>query len=301
MKNLYMGIDGGGTSTSISLINELEEVVFMGKGDRSSVDTVTYDTSFENINFILKDFDFKDYKVTHIFAGVGGVVSTVHAHELKIRLRKLKGVDDQTIIDVKNDVYNALASGLIFDDGMTLIVGTGMAAFGQHHNQTHKSGGWGFKEGDAGSSYDLGFQAVKKAIRAADFRIDKTNFTKDVATTIGLMNATDIIAIMDDLHHNRTKVAALAPLVTKYANLGDEHAISIVDIATTELALCVKSIYETLKFKDVRLVIVGSLGNAEGVFKDMLYQKIKDISNLITIITPQIDPAYAAALLAKRI
>lgn len=300
MKKLYMGIDGGGTGTKVYLMDAQENVVFQDEGDRTSIDTVSYDVSLNNILNIIANFDFRGYEVVSVFAGLGGVVTKEHKDEMIQRLKTLPGVTNHTLVVVENDVMNALASGLIFDDGMTLIVGTGMSAFGKHGNKTHKAGGWGFKEGDAGSSFDLGLQAIKKAIRAKDMRIPKTDFTDEVSQVIGLREAKDIISIMDSLYLNRTKVASFAPLVTKHANLGDIHAIDIVNLATTELMLCVQSIYKTLAFDEVTLVIVGSLGNAKGVFKELLHRKIKEISPKITITEPKVDPGFAAALLALK-
>lgn len=300
MQELYLGIDGGGTSTTVCLINNNKEVVFMAKGDRSSIDTVSLDVSFGNILNILKAFDFTNYKIHSLFAGVGGVVTSSDKEQLAKRLKHLPGVTKTTLIKVDNDVLNALASGLIFDDGMTLIVGTGMAAYGQNKLQTHKAGGWGYKEGDAGSSYDLGFQAVKKAIRAKDSRIMDTPFTKAVSKEIGLINAQDIIPIMNELSTNRTKMASLAPLVTQFADVADPHALDIVNQATTELMLCVKAVYSVLNFKQSTLVIIGSLGRAPGIFKDMLHEKIQSISKDIDIIEPKVDPAQGAARLAMK-
>lgn len=298
--DIYIGIDGGGTGTKICIINKNEEVLFLESGDRSSVDTVTFETSFKNINNILKKYDFSNKNVVSVFAGIGGIVTNSDKNKLVSLLKNASGINDNTKIFVENDVANALASGLIFDDGMTLIVGTGMSAFGKKGDKTHKAGGWGFKEGDAGSSYDLGYQAIKIAIRASDNRIAKSAFTNEVSQTIGLNQAKDIIPIMDELHNNRTKVASYAPIVTKHANLGDKYALKIVETATDELALAVSAVYETLGFDEVIVVIVGSLGNASGIFKDLLHKKIKEINKKIEITSPKVDPAVAAAMLAMR-
>ena len=77
--------------------------------------------------------------------------------------------------------------------------------------------------------------------------------------------------------------------------------MKIIDCATSELALAVKGVIEQLTLKEKRLVVVGSLGNAPGIFKEKLHQKIiLDYPN-IKIISPLVDPAFAAALMAKRL
>lgn len=40
--------------------------------------------------------------------------------------------------------------------GICLIMGTGAVAYGRNGARAHKSGGWGWKEGDCGSAYWMG-------------------------------------------------------------------------------------------------------------------------------------------------
>jgi N-acetylglucosamine kinase-like BadF-type ATPase len=196
-------------------------------------------------------------------------------------------------------MHNALYSSDHFDSGMTLICGTGMVAFGLKDGLTHKCGGWGFKEGEQGSGYHLGREAIRYCVRAYDGRYQLDDFAKEVANVIGLKKTSDIINIMEEYDGKRTKTASLAPLVTKHANLGNEYAKRICNKATDELALAIQGVYNTLEFDSVTLVIVGSLGNSKGYFGDTLIEKIKKISNNINITSPIIDPALAAAKAAK--
>ncbi len=196
---------------------------------------------------------------------------------------------------------NALYSGGCFEEGISLICGTGMVAFGKDKNKSHKSAGWGYKEGELGSGFHLGREAIRYAIRAFDGRYEKDEFSIEVANTIGLTTATDIIPIMDDYYGNRTKTASLAPIVTKYANKNNEFAKRIVDLATDESALAVRGVYNNINLRNKTLVIIGSLGNALGYYKDELHRKIKLIDPHINIIKPIFDPADAAALMAKKL
>jgi len=208
-------------------------------------------------------------------------------------------VDQHTLLTARNDMESALYSGLCFDEGMTLICGTGMVAFGRDtHGNAHKSGGWGFKVGDEGSGYDLGFQAIKHMIRAFDGRLEKTDFAIDIAQNIKLKEAHDIVVFMDARSNDRTYIANLAPIVTKHADLGNRYAKRIIDQATSELALAVQGVYQQLTLIKKTLVIVGSLGNTSGYFKEKLHQKILEVDPKIEIIKPKVDPAYAAAIMA---
>ncbi len=297
--NYYLGIDGGGTKTRVCLINELGSILGYGNGGPSSIDTVDAETTFLNIQNALQEIKYSPIRLKGIFAGIGGVVTQTDKSVLAALLKRLPYTDASTIINVDNDAINALASGELGQEGMVLIVGTGMVAYGQNQEgMTHKAGGWGYKEGDAGSSYDLGVQALKILIKAFDKRIESTDFIEALANHLGMQKPSDIIPIMDHYFGQRTLIAGLAPLVTKFANSGDYHAKTIVDNATDELTLCVNAVYQTIHLPKPYLVVVGSLGNAEGYFKIQLHQKIKKICPMIHITEPMIDPAYAAAKLA---
>jgi N-acetylglucosamine kinase-like BadF-type ATPase len=196
-------------------------------------------------------------------------------------------------------MYNALFSSNHFDQGMALICGTGMVAFGINNHQAHKAGGWGYYEGELGSAYHLGREAIRACIRAYDNRYEKTEFSKAIAKAIGLEKATDIIKVSNDFHDQRTKTASLAPIVTRYANIGDHKAMAICNKAIGELVLAIKAVYETLRFDDVNLVIIGSLGHAKGYFHETLLKSIQEFNKKIHVIDPVIDPALGAAKAAK--
>lgn len=301
--NYYLGIDGGGTKTKVIIIDQTEKILFENTSGPSSVDTVDLETTYQNILKAISPFvEKKPIMFSGIFAGLGGIVFDEQKKKVVDKLYTLSCVNKETKIVCENDMYNALYSGLHFDEGMGLICGTGMVAFGKNVNgKTHKAGGWGYKEGEMGSGYHLGKEAISYAIRCYDGRLPMDDFARKIADSIGMKVATDIIPILDELHTNRTKVASLAPLVREYAELGHTYALQIMDRASTELALAVKAVYTSLGLKKSTLVVVGSLGNVDGPLKKMLHKKIHDISQDIEIIAPKVDPALAAALMASKL
>lgn len=297
----YLGIDGGGTKTKVIVIDKDNRIVFENTSGPSSIDTVDQFTTMNNIRIAIEPFveEHPDSYFRGVFAGIGGIVFKEDCDIVEGLLRQLPQITSETFLRARNDMHNALYSSDHFDNGMTLICGTGMVAFGKHGEATHKSGGWGYEEGELGSSYHLGREALRHMIRAYDGRIKCNDFAKEVAQTVGLEKASDIIYVMKEYYDHRTKTAGLAPLVTKHANLGNRYAKNIVDTATSELALAIKAVYQALKFDAVTLVIVGSLGNSTGYFHERLITKIKKISENISIVSPVIDPALAAAKAAK--
>jgi N-acetylglucosamine kinase-like BadF-type ATPase len=299
----YVGIDGGGTKTKVVIIDEHENLVFENTSGPSSIDTVDSNTTIASFNKALEPFILKHINVTFqaIFIGVGGIVSEKDSSKVELFSRHIHGVGEHTLIKARNDMENALYSGLLFDEGIALICGTGMVAFGKNKNGvTHKAGGWGYREGDLGSSYDLGMRSLRHVIKAFDGRDHMTNFSKAVAKAIGMNNTEDFFHIINDKYLDRTWIASLAPLVTTYYLEDDVNAKHIVDQATDELALAVYAVARALDISDSSLVIIGSLGHAKG-YKELLHVKINNLLPKIHVIDPKVDPAYAAALMAKRL
>lgn len=302
---LFLGIDGGGTKTKVFVIDENKTIIYEGDGGPSSIDTVSRDETLKSINESLVNFfnkkENKNLKFTAVFAGLGGVPDQESQQILLDIMRSINGVGKETLLIARSDMENALASGLCFDEGITLIAGTGMVAYGKNKAGLEaRAGGLGYKEGDFGSSYSLGFMSLQMVARSLDGRYEMTEFTKALAADLNLKTPADVARLMDEWHQERTKVASLAPYVTKYSDLGDLLAKKISDKMSYELALAIKAVYQKLNLKNPTLVIVGSLGNVDGYFKDKLYEQILSYAPDMNIIAPQVDPGYAAALLALR-
>lgn len=301
--NVVIGIDGGGTKTKVCLMEESGIVLGYGEAGPSSIDTVRLDQMADSFFDALQKLDNPLWKqATKVFIGMGGVITNVHQEMVKQIIRDRKWFLHHPLIQVRNDVENALASGGLFQEGMALICGTGAVAYGKTlSGVSHRAGGWGYKEGDAGSAYDVGYQALKTLTRAMDHRFPQTEFTQDLAKEVRVNSPSDIIQVMDQLWDQRTKIASLAKFVTHYANQGDHLAKAICDQATTELAQSISAVYHTLNQQPKQLVIIGSLGNAPGYFHDQLVHKIHQIDTLIQIVPIIYDPAHGAAILASEL
>jgi len=298
----YLGIDGGGTKTKISIIDENENLLFENIVGPSSIDTVSNSTTLNSFKDALTPFLQSNPNVIFdsVLVGIGGIVFDEDSHTVETIIRLLPQIGDLTIVCARSDMETALFSGGNYDFGIALICGTGMVAYGRKGNRTHKSGGWGFKEGELGSAYHLGREAIRYSIRCLDGRLPSDSFSDEIRETIGLNDSSDIIQTIDKYYGQRHLTAQLAKIVTNHANLGNESAKRSIDTATYELALAVKGVYKALDYDNTTLVIIGSLGNSEGYFKRKLHDNILDISNSIKIIEPIYDPSFAAALMAKK-
>ncbi len=297
--NYYLGIDGGGTKTKAIVIDENNKIIFTGLSEASALDSVGLDKSLKAINNALKGLD-KKIKFKSVFIGLGGIQSDDDGllyinHKLKI-----KGVDKNTAFYAKNDSYNALASSLVFDEGIALISGTGMNCFGvDKDGNYHFAGGLGYREGDLGSAYSLGFLGMKSLARAIDGRIEYTPYHKELAEKMNIKDSVDIKNFFVKAVNMRTEIAQLALITSKHALDGNIYAKEISELAASELVLCVKAVLSRINLTAKNLTIIGGLGSNPSYFRDCLIQGLKKLDKDLNILDAVVDPAEGAARLGR--
>ncbi|HEX5501581.1 MAG TPA: BadF/BadG/BcrA/BcrD ATPase family protein [Thermomicrobiales bacterium] len=121
--------------------------------------------------------------------------------------------------------------------GVAVIAGGGSVAYGRATDGREALvGGYGHLLGDEGSAYDIGRQALRAALRAADGRDAPTALRDAVPAALGVAAPRDLLDVVYRPAFGRERVAALAPLVAEAARAGDATAARIMAGAGEELA-----------------------------------------------------------------
>jgi N-acetylglucosamine kinase-like BadF-type ATPase len=299
----FLGVDGGGTKTKVLIINESNKIIFSKTGKASSIDTVDEDTTINNINDVLiqAKVNISNLEFTAVFIGIGGIFLKKDENKVKKMARRLIGVTKNTIIDAKSDAIIALRSSGYKNNIIALIVGTGTVCYGINENDTsYRVSGYGYKEGELGSGFHLGFRALQYLTRFLDKRIEETPFLLAMKENSLIKRKEDIIDAFDKYYNNRTLVASYAKIVVSYALKYDKYALQIIDEATTENLLSIKAVCNELNLTEPRLIIVGSLGKSVAYF-EMLMTKISEYNRNIMVVGEKYAPEMAACLLAKEL
>jgi N-acetylglucosamine kinase-like BadF-type ATPase len=291
----FAGVDGGGTKTQLVIIDEEGKIVAEAVAGTASVDTISFSASLDTVAAVLAQSQFET-EISGIFVGIGGIASEDHEMTYIEGLKKLPLLMNAHYFQAKNDVYAALASGKGTLQGIALILGTGAVCFGINGDRVWRCGGYHFKEGDAGSAYDVGLQALKYYARVLDGRYPQSAFSNAVRD---YLNIDSFSSLVEYFHHlERTTTAKIAPIVTSFART-DQYAYKIMTTAAEEVRLLVEGVYRNLDFKEADLVVVGGIGTADTIYKEIYAQAILRISPNIHIIQPKYTPAYACALIAR--
>ena len=299
---MFLGIDGGGTKTKVMLVDEAMRTLAVFESGPSSIRTVPIEDTIKHINEALQQCRYAapKAKISCVFAGLGDIASTADEDEVAKQLRRLDGLETAQI-NVKNDVYNAHAGALAGEAGIAIIIGTGSVAFGideaGHH---HRAGGYSYKEGDFGSAYWLGREALSLLGKALDQRVKKSPLTDALQAQFKLESFSDVVTLYETHYTERTAVADLAKLVTRFALEGDSHALSIIERATDELVLMIQAVNHTLNLRNKAIGIIGSLGNAPTPLRDKFIEKVQAYDARFDIFPAKQDPVFGACVVAKK-
>lgn len=231
----FLGIDGGGSQTTAWLADDRHHILARVAGGPSNPLKVGLKLARRNLLAVSRqarrDAGLSSrQRLEAVCAGVAGVGRPSIYREV---LRSLeRGVPAHRHL-LTHDAAIALECALGTSPGVIVISGTGSIACGRdENNRILRCGGWGSTFGDSGSGYDIGRKAVSAALGAFDGLRPETRLGKDICRALKIRAITDTVA----LNLTPDQVAALFPLVSRAALLGDRVARRLCREAGRELA-----------------------------------------------------------------
>lgn len=296
---LYLGIDGGQSSTTALIADGEGRVIGRGRGGpcnhakaaegrakfframRACLATACEQAQLDpnTVQFAAACFGFSG----------GPQDKDAYSREL-VRSVRYK---------ITHDAEIALSGATAGEPGIIVIGGTGSMAFGRNaQDETARAGGWGYVFGDEGGGFDLTRRALRAALRAEEGWGPDTELRQLLLEASGAADANDLLHRWY-ANFDRSSIAGMAKLVTQAAESGDRIAGDILLEAAGELATLVAGVYRRL-FRE--LVPVAYIG---GVFRSSLLrnafaERIRELTGC-TVIPPRFGPATGALLEALRV
>jgi N-acetylglucosamine kinase-like BadF-type ATPase len=297
---LYLGIDGGQSSTTALIADDAGRVLGLGHGGpcnhvgaaegRSKFFGAISASLAEACSAAgLKQDDLSFAAACLGFSG-GAKDKEVYSREL-IRSARYK---------ITHDAEIALAGATGGEPGIIAIAGTGSMAFGMNQDdRTARAGGWGYIFGDEGGAFDLTRRALRAALQFEEGWGPETRLLPSLLKRTGATSANQLLhRFYADMP--RRDIAALAPLVSEAAEQKDAVALQILETAASRIAWYVEGVYRNL-FGECDIVPVAFVG---GVFRSKLmlreFESRVGKSIECPVITPKLSPAAGAVLEALR-
>jgi N-acetylglucosamine kinase-like BadF-type ATPase len=298
---LFLGIDGGQSSTTALIGDEAGRVLGAGTGGpcnhagkaegadrlkRALTEAVGSACARAGIDFASVRFEAACIGMS------GGPDDKAEIIGEVLRTGTLVNTDDAVI---------ALAGATAGQQGIITIAGTGSIAFGRNATgQRARAGGWGYVFGDEGGGFDIARQALRAALRCEE------GWGPPTALLSALLEATDSKSANEALHRfytdawPRARVATLAPLVDRAALAGDTVARDIILAAAQQLAILAASVRRQL-WQPGEAVVVVQIG---GAFRSELlrerFRMLVEMEDGNRCTAPVYGPAAGALLEAYR-
>ncbi|HMF74931.1 MAG TPA: BadF/BadG/BcrA/BcrD ATPase family protein [Bryobacteraceae bacterium] len=298
---LYLGIDGGQSSTTALIANETGRIIGRGRGGpcnhvaaaegRAKFLSAVGECLEEACREAGLERNSIEFAAACLGFSGGAEDKALYTREL-IRSRLYKITDDAEI---------ALAGATAGQPGIIVIAGTGSIAYGRNaQDETARAGGWGYIFGDEGGAFDLAKQALRAALRQEEGWGPKTLLHSLLLEKSGAKTANELLhAFYGDF--DRTRIATLAPLVTQAAEQQDQPALEIIERAAVKLSWFADGVYHRLfrESEQVRIAYIGGVFQSP-LLREQFIHHIKKATGC-TAVAPRLSPAAGALLQALRL
>ena len=298
----YLGVDGGGTKTHVTLMTDAREVVGEGNAGPSNPLRVGVETAVSNIiKATDQAMDSAGVLRVDIAAATLGLAGVRRA-DIKQRVRA-SFVEQLRVrkTTVLTDAEIALFATTLGKPGIVVIAGTGSVCLGMNEKgKIAIAGGWGPLAGDEGGGVGIAQTALHAVAKASDGRGIATALSDRASEYFRASGPENLIVAIYSPQVDNSRIAGFARFVVEAAQDGDAVAVSILQEAGAELGLAACAVIEKLGLakKKVPIGCVGSIFNAGKILTNPMIETIHTIAPKAFLTEPKMPPAHAAALMA---
>lgn len=226
MKKYLLGIDGGGSKTDFLICDpELNEVArkISSRANPNDIGIDALETLLrDNISLLLKEASIDKGEICSAYAGIAGLTSADYAKRVNALLAELL---PNARVDALHDGINVLYGAFPFEDGVSVICGTGSSCFIKKGLDIYRIGGYGVFD-MSGNGYEIGRAGLAYALECADGRAKEGILTALLHEKLG----DDFVCALDDLlKMSKDEIAAFARTVFEAAEKGDLIALTIIE------------------------------------------------------------------------
>lgn len=290
----YLGIDGGGTKTELALSDPEGKIVSRLFMDGCNPNTV----GIERTKRIIEDGIIqacKDVPLSSVvvYAGIAGCASEIYADEIKTMLEKMS----LAAFDVGSDNNNIVAAGLGNNEGITMILGTGICSYVVKKEETKRIAGWGYLFDNGGSAFHIGRDAINAYFSAYDGTGEETTLVHRIKQAFGYSNE----ELLKYLYSGGNKlVSSYAMYVFEEAEKGDKVSVSILKKHIAEIARLIRASLSHFSDYDKKIPVIlgGGLTN-QALLLPYLLDELGDDIKSCSIQVLDVPPVNGALELAK--
>jgi len=295
--SIFMGVDGGGTRSTLLAIDELGTPLARVEGGPALLDPTRPADRAATLGDLAAAALARigaDSPADVLCCALAGARGPVERAALAAALDS-RGVARHIhiITDAEAAMHDAFGGGA----GILVIAGTGSVVWGTGEGGRQlRVGGWGHLLGDEGSGYALGLAALRELARTVDGRSDARILTELLLPAMGIEGTDKLVRWTAGA--SKRDVAALAPLVLQ---ADDVAARRIVTESAMQLAQQIWTATQRLApwREGVPLGLSGGLIAPGRPFRAHLLAALTDYPASYRPLPGVVDGARGAALVAR--
>lgn len=292
---LYVGIDGGGTSTTLVVVDATGAEIVRHRTGATNPAVIGHAAAAAALAGALTEVAGRCDVEAPFAAAWFGLAGGDRPEDHRRLLPALEPLASS--ITITNDaelVLGALPDGI----GVAVVAGTGSIAIGRDGKGNRaRAGGWGHVFADEGSGYDLAIRMLRAIAAAADERCPATSLTPRLLERLNVQEPHQIIPWVYDKNTTKGVLAGLSNLVIEEAEFGDPMAVSILGDAASALAdVALAAAAQLDMLGGMSLALTGSLLIHEVDYRERVVGRIAeraDIDALELVAEPALTAARA--------
>jgi len=302
LRELVVGVDGGGTRTRAVVLNGAR---IMGEGMAGPSNPLR--VGIANGATAIREAVDKacSAALVHRDDLVAACVGLAGVRRKDIRTR-MRDVLIETLgiknIELVTDGDIALYGATDGQPGVVVISGTGSIAVGiNRQGKRVNAGGWGPVAGDEGSGSWIARRALQAVARATDGRGRPTSLSQTACEFFQVAAPDDLATAIYGPTITNDRIAGFSKLVIDAARAGDEVALEILHDAGKELGTAAVTVIRKLKMEQERFQVafVGGVFAAGELVVAPLREQVIRVAKRAFIDNPSFSPTVAAARMAQ--
>ena len=300
MKQLFFGIDGGGTQSRLGICDETDRLIAQVKGGSTNRYAVGFDAACDNLRDLIQKLKAESgIDVQNCAAGCFASAGMSTEQETEDFRRFFTGEGIRCPLYLCNDALAALAGGTGTAEGIIVVSGTGSIAAGLDKNgRTARAGGLGHLIGDEGSGFKIGLDGIKAAA-ALERRGERTILAPMLFNHYGVNTIRELFPFLYT-NFDKSRVASFSPCVFQAAQQSDAVATHILTTAAQDLSLLTRSVYGALfDGTEAEVVFSGGILEHQSSFAKLTAAYICDALPQVRIICRRFEPVVGACILAR--
>ena len=294
-----IGIDGGASKTQGVIFDSLGKTIAYQTtlGANLTIDEIGASNRVVNlITDLLNKSKLQFDQVSAVGIALAGASNEVGRERLFGLLDNLK-ISDKTIItsDVES-VYNFIWGQR---EGILINVGTGVSCIGKKKNNFIRVAGKGHDNGDIGSGYWIGKEAmIEMGLKQSTLNPDIDKIILSALNHFKAQNYNDLVQEINASEDRIPMIASFAKPIISMAEKNNEVAIGIVQEATRVIGDYIIELKDILKYgnKDIIIAANGSIIR-NNYFRSELNNALSFEFSNIKWLFLDISPAYTSGYL----